>query len=134
MLVRSVPLHPVHKSSRATMIRTESGGYSIHDPERELTWIFRPTAPETSLGNYPITEITDRHHNRITFHYNSTGQPTEVTHSSGYRVRIDTHGDRVTGLSVLGTTPTGEPFTAAVREFNYTAGEDRKRTRLNSSH
>ncbi|MEU4813212.1 DUF6531 domain-containing protein [Nocardia fluminea] len=118
-----VPVHPVHKGIRATMIRTESGGYSVHDPERELTWIFRPTGPETSLGNYPITEITDRHHNRITFHYNSTGQPTEVTHSSGYRVRIDTDGDRVTGLSVLGTTPTGEPLTAAVREFSYTAGD-----------
>ncbi|PKV80829.1 RHS repeat-associated protein [Nocardia fluminea] len=118
-----VPVHPVHKGIRATMIRTESGGYSVHDPERELTWIFRPTGPETSLGNYPITEITDRHHNRITFHYNSTGQPTEVTHSSGYRVRIDTDGDRVTSLSVLGTTPTGEPLTAAVREFSYTAGD-----------
>ncbi|MFI7525392.1 RHS repeat-associated core domain-containing protein [Nocardia salmonicida] len=121
------PVRPVHQGVRAIMTRTESGGYSVHDPERELTWIFRPNAVadglETSLGNYPITEITDRHHNRITFHYNSTGQPTEVTHSGGYRVRIDTDGDRITGLTVLGTTPTGEPLEALVREFGYTAGD-----------
>ncbi|MFD6395829.1 DUF6531 domain-containing protein [Nocardia sp. NPDC060249] len=121
-----VPVRPVHQGTRATMTRTETGEYSVHDPERELTWIFRPTVavgPETSLGNYPITAITDRHHNRITFHYTSTGQPTEVTHSGGYRVRVDTTEGRVTGLTVLGTTPTGESLETTVREFGYTAGD-----------
>ncbi|MEV4151758.1 DUF6531 domain-containing protein [Nocardia salmonicida] len=122
-----VSVRPVHKGIRATMTRTESGGYSVHDPERELTWIFRPNAVadglETRLGNYAITEMTDRHHNRITFHYNSTGQPVEVTHSGGYRVVIDTIDDRVTGLVVLGTTSTGEPENTVVRQFGYHAGD-----------
>ncbi|MFF2394943.1 RHS repeat-associated core domain-containing protein [Nocardia sp. NPDC058114] len=121
-----VPVRPVHQGTRATMTRTETGGYSVHDPDRELTYIFRPTVadgPETALGTYPITEITDHHHNRITFHYTSTGQPTEVAHTGGYRVRIDTTDDRVTGLTVLGTTPTGEPLETTVREFGYTAGD-----------
>ncbi|MFE5474767.1 DUF6531 domain-containing protein [Nocardia sp. NPDC056541] len=122
-----LPVHPVHKGIRATMTRTETGGYSVHDPDRELTWSFRPTAAsagsETPLGTYPITEITDRHHNRITFHYSDTGHPTEVTHSGGYRVRIDTTDDRVTALTVLGTTPTGEALETIVREFGYTAGD-----------
>ncbi|MFD4357114.1 DUF6531 domain-containing protein [Nocardia sp. NPDC058518] len=122
-----LPVRPVHQGIRATMTRTETGGYSVHDPDRELTWSFRPTAmsagSETPLGNYPITEITDRHHNRITFHYSDTGHPTEVTHSGGYRVRIDTTDNRVTALTVLGTTPTGEALETTVREFGYTAGD-----------
>ncbi|MFD4462218.1 DUF6531 domain-containing protein, partial [Nocardia sp. NPDC058480] len=122
-----VPVRPVHKGIRATMTRTETGGYSVHDPDRELTWSFRPkpvtSGLETPLGNYPITEITDRHHNRITFHYSDTGHPVEVTHSGGYCVRIDTTDDRVTGLTVLGTTPAGEPIETTVREFGYTADD-----------
>ncbi|WP_194824382.1 DUF6531 domain-containing protein [Nocardia sp. XZ_19_231] len=122
-----VPVRPVHQGTRATMTRAETGGYSVHDPDRELTWSFRPTgtstATEAPLGNYPISEITDRHHNRITFHYTSTGQPAEVTHSGGYRVRIDANGSRITGLTVLGTTPEGDFAKTVVREFGYTAGD-----------
>ncbi|KAF0847585.1 DUF6531 domain-containing protein [Nocardia caishijiensis] len=116
-----VPVRPVHSGIRATMTRTDTGGYSVHDPERELTWNFRPNPVlggwDTQHGEYAITEVVDHHDNRITFHYNAVGQPVEVTHSGGYRVRVDTTGDRVTGLTVLGDTET------VVREFGYTAGD-----------
>ncbi|MFF2082373.1 RHS repeat-associated core domain-containing protein [Nocardia sp. NPDC058176] len=122
-----VPVSPVHKGIRATMIRTETGEYRVHDPERDLTWVFAPNTAleglDTALGNVAISEIVDRHHNRIRFHYNSAGQPVEVTHTGGYRVRVDTVEDRVTGLSVLATTPTGEQIATRVRTFGYTAGD-----------
>ncbi|MFD3703135.1 DUF6531 domain-containing protein [Nocardia sp. NPDC058658] len=121
-----VPVRPVHHGIRAMMTRTETGAYSVHDPTRELTWCFRPnttsTATDTATGNYPIAEIVDRHHNRITFHYTDTGHPVEVTHSGGYRVRVETTDDRVTGLTVLGTTPASDTVETPVREFGYTAG------------
>ncbi|MFC6012571.1 DUF6531 domain-containing protein [Nocardia lasii] len=117
---------PVHKGIRATMTRTETGQYRVFDPERELTWVFAPSAAlgglDTQLGNIAITEIVDRHHNHVRFHYGPDGAPTQITHSGGYRVGVETFGDRVTGLTVLGTDPDGERISTKVREFSYTAG------------
>ncbi|WP_279388162.1 RHS repeat-associated core domain-containing protein [Nocardia alba] len=140
-----VPVTPVHRGIRATMVRTETGGYHVHDPDRELTWGFAPDPTlaglDVQLGNYAISEITDRHHNRIRFHYNADGAPTHVTHSGGYRVDIDTDAGRVTALTVTNTdaavteggvvatsdstSTVGKgagPVAAVVREFGYTAG------------
>ncbi|WP_435591471.1 DUF6531 domain-containing protein [Nocardia sp. bgisy118] len=118
---------PSGRSPRWTMTRTESGGYRVFDPDREITWHFTPdpthSALPTLLGDYPITAITDRHHNEVRFHYDIDGTPTEVTHSGGYRVRVDTADGRVTALSVLGRDAYGTEITTRVREFAYEAGE-----------
>ncbi|MFE1592259.1 DUF6531 domain-containing protein [Nocardia sp. NPDC058705] len=123
----NVPVRPVHNGTRATMTRTETGAYSVHDPTRELTWSFRPTTTsttsETPVGNYPITEITDRHHNHIRFHYNPDSIPTHITHSGGYRVDITTDDARITALTVVGSQPDGTTSAVTVREFGYTAGD-----------
>ncbi|MEV0028520.1 HYD1 signature containing ADP-ribosyltransferase family protein [Nocardia sp. NPDC050793] len=118
---------PSGRSPRWPMTRTESGGYRVSDPDREITWHFTPESTHstlsTLLGDYPITAITDRHHNEVRFHYDTDGTPTEVTHSGGYRVRVDTADGRVTALSVLGRDAYGTELVTRVREFGYEAGE-----------
>ncbi|TLF92245.1 RHS repeat protein, partial [Nocardia cyriacigeorgica] len=139
------PVLPRNGGQRWTMTRTEAGGYRVHDPERELTWHF-DAAPalgglDTLLGNVAISAITDRHHNRIRFRYDSDGAPVEITHSGGYRVRVTTDDGRVTGLAVVGTDPNLSPSDGSaeaspdadavdaaqiltqVRTFAYEAGE-----------
>ncbi|NLE79261.1 MAG: RHS repeat protein, partial [Rhodococcus sp.] len=101
--------------------RTDSGGYRVHNPDRNITWHFAPKPEldglDAALGNLSISAITDRHRNRIRFHYDADGAPTEISHSGGYRVLLDTRAGRITALSVVdGDTAT------PVRQFAYTGG------------
>ncbi|MFC8527212.1 putative T7SS-secreted protein [Nocardia sp. NPDC057227] len=119
------PVRPLSGGSRSTCTRTETGSYRVHDPEREITWHF---APEPTLrgaddrhGNYAISAITDRHHNRIRFHYDTDGAPTAITHSGGYRIRVhtDPQRGRITALALHGE----DPEELVVRRFAYETGE-----------
>ncbi|MFD4181979.1 putative T7SS-secreted protein, partial [Rhodococcus sp. NPDC058514] len=106
---------------RWPLTRTETGGYRVHNPDRDLTWHFAPRSElgglDSALGNFAISAITDRQHNRILFRYGPDGAPTEIVHSGGYRVLLETGGGRVTALSVVdGDTAT------VVRRFDYEAG------------
>ncbi|MEV2226265.1 putative T7SS-secreted protein [Nocardia vinacea] len=118
---------PVTGGQAWTLTRTEVGGYRIWDQQREILWHFAPEPTldgiESRLGNYAISAITDRHRNRIRFHYDTDGAPVEVSHSGGYRVRIDTAAGRVTRLSVLGTDAAGAETRTQLRKFGYNAGE-----------
>ncbi|MEU8895747.1 putative T7SS-secreted protein [Nocardia sp. NPDC048505] len=118
-----VPVAPLTGSLRWTLTRTEAGGYRVWDPERELLWHFSPepalAGRDTALGNYAISAITDRHHNRIRFHYDAHGNPVEVAHSGGYRVLVTAAAGRVTDLSVTVSEESAVP----IRHFDYTAGE-----------
>ncbi|WP_280304176.1 putative T7SS-secreted protein [Nocardia neocaledoniensis] len=121
-----VGVEPITGGQRWTLTRTEIGGYRLWDPDRELVWHFAPEPSldglDTLLGNFAISAITDRHHNRIRFHYNSNGDPIEVTHSGGYRVVLDSSDGRVTAISVVGDIDGTETATR-VREFGYENGE-----------
>ncbi|MFD3592916.1 putative T7SS-secreted protein [Nocardia sp. NPDC058640] len=121
-----VGVEPIAGGQRWKLTRTEAGGYRLWDPDRELVWHFAPEPVldglDTRLGNYAISAITDRHHNRIRFHYNANGDPTEVTHSGGYRVVLDSANGRVTAISVAGEANGFETLTR-VREFGYEHGE-----------
>ncbi|WP_067692270.1 putative T7SS-secreted protein [Nocardia jejuensis] len=115
------PVVPLAGAQRWTLTRTDVGGYRVWDPDRELIWHFAPESAlaglDVALGNYAISAITDRHQNRIRFHYDADGNPVEITHSGGYRVSVATAHGRVIGLAVLdGETPT------SVRGFGYSAG------------
>ncbi|MEU2103496.1 putative T7SS-secreted protein [Nocardia sp. NPDC019255] len=120
-----VAVGPVTGGQRWTLTHTDTGGYRIHDQQRELIWHFAPEPPlaglESRLGNYAISAITDRHHNRIRFHYDTDAQPVAVSHSGGYRIDIDTTAGRITRLSIRSTVA-GEAATR-VREFGYEAGQ-----------
>ncbi|MGW4738778.1 DUF6531 domain-containing protein [Nocardia xishanensis] len=118
-----VPVLPANGGQRWPMTRTESGGYQVHEPDREITWQFFPSADRVGalLDSYSITSIVDRYRNRILFSYDADGNPAEVSHSGGYRVRVDTADDRITALTVLGANPTDAE--TKVREFVYESGE-----------
>ncbi|WP_327097061.1 DUF6531 domain-containing protein [Nocardia vinacea] len=121
-----VATEPVTGGQQWTLTRTEVGGYRIWDQHREILWHFAPEpgldSIESRLGNYAISAITDRHRNRIRFHYDTNGVPTEVSHSGGYRVRIDTTAGRVTRLSLIGVDPDGAEIRTRLREFAYAHG------------
>ncbi|MGS2806393.1 putative T7SS-secreted protein [Nocardia sp. MW-W600-9] len=121
-----VGVEPITGGQRWKLTRTDTGGYRLWDPDRELVWHFAPEPTldglDTLLGNFAISAITDRHHNRIRFHYNDNGDPTEVTHSGGYRVVLDSAGGRVTAISVVGELD-GVETSTLVREFGYENGE-----------
>ncbi|MFE3543034.1 putative T7SS-secreted protein [Nocardia sp. NPDC059177] len=121
-----VGVEPITGGQRWKLTRTDTGGYRLWDPDRELVWHFAPEPTlnglDTLLGNYAISAITDRHHNRIRFHYNNNGDPTEVTHSGGYRVVLDSADGRVTAISVAGEADGLDTLTR-VREFSYEHGE-----------
>ncbi|WP_234391402.1 HYD1 signature containing ADP-ribosyltransferase family protein [Nocardia suismassiliense] len=119
------PVAPVTGGQRWRLTRTETGGYRIHDRDRELLWHFAPEPAlggiESRLGNYAVSAITDRHLNRIRFHYNTDAEPIAVSHSGGYHLRIDTTAGRITGLSLLDPAEHGETATR-VKEFEYDRG------------
>ena len=80
--------------------RTEDG-YTITDPERGQTLHFAPsgTSPYAIL---PLRAITDRVGHRIDLTYDLSGMLTEVRHSGGYRIGVQTTGSRITALRLLG--------------------------------
>ncbi|GAB4585036.1 hypothetical protein Ntsu_28680 [Nocardia sp. IFM 10818] len=134
---------PLTGGVRYTCVRADTGTYRVADPEREIIWHF---APEPGLdgmfGVYRLAAITDRHRNRIRFHYDADGAPAAITHSGGYRVEITTDSDigRVTALTVLdpsrtssgsggfddaegaGQAGSDHPEHVVVRRFGYAAG------------
>ncbi|MEU4311423.1 putative T7SS-secreted protein [Nocardia sp. NPDC024068] len=120
------PAPPLTGGRQWSLTRTDAGGYRVWDRERELTWHFAPEPVldglDTALGNYAVSAVTDRHHNRIRFHYDSRGVPVEVSHSGGYRIRVDSTGGRITGLA-LRTEETDSPAAIPLRTFAYDAGE-----------
>ncbi|WP_040698307.1 hypothetical protein [Nocardia vinacea] len=65
----NVAVTPLNGGQRWTLTRMEDGGYRITDPDSEIIWHFHPNSGlggiDTSLGNYAITGITDRHQNWI---------------------------------------------------------------------
>lgn len=121
------PVLPLNGELRWPLVRTDTGGYRVSDPDRELSWCFEPEATleglDVRLGNYAISAIVDRHRNLIRFHYDSDGSPIEVSHSGGYRVRVETEAGRVTGLAVVGRHHADNDETSTpVRTFIYEAG------------
>ncbi|MFF0500653.1 DUF6531 domain-containing protein [Nocardia aobensis] len=121
------PVLPLNGELRWPLVRTETGGYRVTDPDRELSWCFEPEAAldglDVRLGNFAISAIVDRHHNLIRFHYDSDGSPVEISHSGGYRVRVETEAGRVTGLSAVGRSHVdSDEIVTRVRTFVYEAG------------
>ncbi|MGY0499827.1 putative T7SS-secreted protein [Nocardia sp. FBN12] len=121
------PVRPLTDGQGWSLTRTDAGGYRVWDQRRELIWHFAPEPVldglEVMLGNYAVSAITDRHHNRIRFHYDADGVPVEVSHSGGYRVRVETAHGRITGLALISDDPELGETTIPLREFDYAAGQ-----------
>jgi YD repeat-containing protein len=76
---------------------TADGGYTIVNAETGHTLHFAPGSSAT----LPLTTIVDRNGHRIDFDHNAEGVLTEVRHSGGYRIAVDTAGGRITALRLL---------------------------------
>ncbi|WP_024802996.1 putative T7SS-secreted protein [Nocardia sp. BMG51109] len=120
------PAHPLTEGRQWSLTRTETGAYRVWDQRRELIWHFAAEPAmnglDAQLGNYAVSAITDRHHNRIRFHYDADGVPVEVSHSGGYRVRIASDHGRITGLSLVTNDPDLGELSVPMWEFTYAAG------------
>lgn len=121
-----IPVESLTGGTPWTLTRTDSGGYQVRDLQRELLWHFAPNTDydglDVQLGNFAISALTDRHLNRIRFHYGVDGAPTAITHSGGYRVEIATAAGRITELTVVGDDASGVEMHTPIRQFGYEAG------------
>jgi RHS repeat-associated protein len=101
----------------------ESDTVRIEDPATGWTRHFAPSGRGQGLasGLREITELTDRNDNRLTFVRDEAGAPTEVRHSCGYRVAVDTMhtaaGPRIEALRLLDGTAFGNGTTIVGYEY-----------------
>jgi RHS repeat-associated protein len=75
---------------------TAEGTYTITNPQRGHTLHFTPLTSGNPV--LPLGAITDRNGHRIDFDYTPGGAPTQIRHSGGYRITIDTSNHRITAL------------------------------------
>ncbi|SEH00444.1 RHS repeat-associated core domain-containing protein [Nonomuraea solani] len=81
-------------------LRADGDGYTVTDPHTGRTTHF------TGVQDlFPVTAITDRNGNRIDVHY-LDGLPTEVVHSGGYHLDIETHQGRIVEIRLRGAGQT----------------------------
>jgi RHS repeat-associated protein len=83
------------EGARWPLAHRADGAYTVTDPG---TGRVRTFTAHGDSGVALLREMTDRCGNRITFAYDADGAPAEIVHSGGYRLRLTTDGDRVTGL------------------------------------
>lgn len=96
-------------------------GYTIMNPQQGRTLHFA-TQPNAGIGGgrafvLPLKAITDRNGNRIDLVYDGTGTLTEVRHSGGYRIGVETTDGRVTALRLLSADDR-----PVLKRFGYTGG------------
>ena len=81
-------------------LRRTEDDYTITDPERGQTLHFASTGASLRAA-LPLRAITDRAGHRIDLSYDPSGTLTEVRHSGGYRIGVQTTGGRITALRLL---------------------------------
>ncbi|MFJ9411834.1 DUF6531 domain-containing protein [Streptomyces sp. NPDC101393] len=106
-----------------------AGGLRISDPHEGRTWHFDKPANVTGVSQeriddsqLPLTGISDRHGNHIDIDYSDDGSPSEVWHSGGYRIAVETDGRRISGLRLLGARSSDAVALAA--EANPVVGDE----------
>ncbi|MFC6881690.1 MULTISPECIES: putative adhesin [Actinomadura] len=68
---------------------TAEGGYTVTDPQSGRVLHFPPPGPETGWSELPLTAFSDGNGNRVDF-LRTAGTLTEIRHSGGYRIAVDT--------------------------------------------
>ncbi|KAA2265095.1 type IV secretion protein Rhs [Solihabitans fulvus] len=76
------------------LARDADGGYTVTDQKLGRTLHFAATG----TNRLPITAITDRNGNRIDIDYDATGAITDIRHSGGYHLAVDTEDGLITGI------------------------------------
>ncbi|WP_053174461.1 DUF6531 domain-containing protein [Nonomuraea sp. SBT364] len=85
-------------------LRRQAGSYTVTDHATGLTTHFSGFFGD--LGTVPVTAVTDRNGNRIDFRYTPEGLPSEVVHSGGYHLDIETHDGLVASIRLRGAGQT----------------------------
>ncbi|MGH8921830.1 MAG: DUF6531 domain-containing protein, partial [Actinomycetes bacterium] len=81
--------------------RNKDGGYTVTDPQRGQTMHFGPAGAWIHQV-LPLRAVTNRIGHRVDLDYDPSGTPTEVRHSGGYRIGVQTADGRITALRLLG--------------------------------
>ncbi|MGH3916427.1 MAG: DUF6531 domain-containing protein [Pseudonocardiaceae bacterium] len=82
---------------RWPLTRTPDGGYTIEHPESGHALYFAPVGdPEGSV--LPLVAITGRHGHRIEFDYDPDSTLTQLRHSGGYHIAVETNDGLITAL------------------------------------
>lgn len=106
------------------LFKTTDGGYRLFSQDTERSYHFDPKSglngTDLAVGVVSISAITDRHENRISFHYTENGIPAAVAHSGGYRIDVQCDGARITGYDLA--SPPGV-VGVPVRRFGYLGGD-----------
>ncbi|GAA2896456.1 DUF6531 domain-containing protein [Nonomuraea rubra] len=79
-------------------LRETDDGYTVTDPLTGRTTHFAET---TEAGVLPVAAITDRNGNRLDVRY-TDGLPSEIVHSGGYHLDIETSQGRVVEIRLRG--------------------------------
>ncbi|GLY70930.1 DUF6531 domain-containing protein [Amycolatopsis taiwanensis] len=96
---------------------SDSDTYRIEDPSSGLARHFGPNPADPALR--PISAVTDRNGNRISYLRDEAGLPVEVVHSGGYRIRVETlDTERGVRIGALRLRPAAEPESTLV-EYRY---------------
>ncbi|MGH3871889.1 MAG: DUF6531 domain-containing protein [Pseudonocardiaceae bacterium] len=77
--------------------RNDDGGYTITDPHSGRTLHFAVVGADQPAV-LPLRTITERGTDRIDLEYDQRGTLTEVRHSGGYRIGVQTSAGRITAL------------------------------------
>ncbi len=77
-----------------------SGEMTVGRPDTGQTLHFS-ALPGLNPANLPLAAITDAWDNRVTVGHDARGVPSQVAHSGGYRVGVESDGRRVTALRLL---------------------------------
>jgi len=101
------PVLPV-AGPRWRLERADDGAFTVTDPQSGLVRRFEPRA-----GELPLVSVTDRGGHQIRLGYTDQGEPAEITHSGGYRVRVVMTGGRIGALRLA--SPPGEVTLAGYR-------------------
>ncbi|MCO6011599.1 DUF6531 domain-containing protein [Actinoallomurus purpureus] len=80
-------------------------GYRVTDPQQGRTLHFAPQ-PNAGIKGVrasvlPLKAITDRNDNRVDLEYDGAGTLTELRHSGGYRIGVETADGRITAFRLL---------------------------------
>jgi YD repeat-containing protein len=82
--------------------RSPEGGYVIEQPELARMLYFA----EDGAGRLPLTAIFDNDGNVVNFCHDALGNLTEIRHSGGTRIEVETSAGFVTALTLLGADET----------------------------
>jgi RHS repeat-associated protein len=106
------------------LFSSPTGGYRLLSQDSQRSYHFEPkpglNGTDLAVGNIAISAITDRHGNRILFHYTDNGIPEAVVHSGGYRIDVASDGSRITGYDLIDPSADAP---VAVRRFTFAAGD-----------